>query len=140
MAASISDKMVLNISSSTWLCPRTFLKHRLVVPTMRSHHPPHQAARGAMNFQVIPLLPKNCDVLGEARMGKTSFNSCILLGMSWHCLSRLYVEVLCGLQICNPMRNLSTDMSDERSKCKDLVVAHVNSKMYTLLTVLDFLV
>jgi hypothetical protein len=75
MAASIWDKMVFNNSSSSSLSPRTFLKHRLVVPTMRSHYPPHQAARGAMNLQVILLMAKNCDVLGEARIGETSFNS-----------------------------------------------------------------
>jgi len=31
---------------------------RLVVPTIPSHHPPHQAARGAMNFQVMPRCAK----------------------------------------------------------------------------------
>jgi len=41
-------------SSYTCLFPKTFLKQRLVVPTISSHHPPHQTARGTMNFQVMP--------------------------------------------------------------------------------------
>jgi hypothetical protein len=31
---------------------------RLVMPTIQSHHPLHQVACGAMNFQVIPVCAK----------------------------------------------------------------------------------
>ena len=58
MAASILAKIVFIFSSSTYLIPKTFRLQRFVVPTIRSHHPPHQAARGAINFQVMPRCAK----------------------------------------------------------------------------------
>jgi hypothetical protein len=50
---SVPIRMVISLSSSTCGCPSTFLKQRLVEPTIHSHHP-HQAARGAMNVRVTP--------------------------------------------------------------------------------------
>jgi len=58
MAASILARIVFIFLSSTYLFPKTFRMQRLVVPTIPSHHPPHQAARGAMNFQVMPRCAK----------------------------------------------------------------------------------
>jgi hypothetical protein len=53
-AASMLTRVVANSSSVACDCPNTFLRHLFVVPTFLSHHPPHQAALGAMNFYVMP--------------------------------------------------------------------------------------
>jgi hypothetical protein len=57
MAASILARIVFTFSS-TFLFPNTFRMQRFVVNIIRSHHPPHQAARGALNFQAMPLCAK----------------------------------------------------------------------------------
>ena len=54
MAASILAKILFIFSSSTCLFPKTFRMQRFVVLIIRSHHHPHQATRGAINFQVMP--------------------------------------------------------------------------------------
>jgi len=62
-------------SSSAGLFPKTFLIQRLVVPIILSHHPSHQAARGAMNFQVMPHCAKLWDVCGSFKMAHISASS-----------------------------------------------------------------
>jgi hypothetical protein len=52
-AASILTRVLANSSSEDFNRPKTILWHLLVVPTSLSHHPPHQAAQGAMNFYLL---------------------------------------------------------------------------------------
>jgi hypothetical protein len=52
MAASLATRVVFSPSSKTWNRPST-LRRRFVVPIVLSHHSPHQAALGAMNFQLM---------------------------------------------------------------------------------------
>jgi len=53
-AASMLTRVVANSSSVACDRPNTFLGQLFVVPIILSHHPPHQAALGAMNFHVMP--------------------------------------------------------------------------------------
>jgi hypothetical protein len=53
-AALMLTNVVVNSSSVACDRPNTFRRHHFVVPTILSHHPPHHATLGAMNFHVIP--------------------------------------------------------------------------------------
>jgi len=54
-AASMIIKVLFNCSSVSLDCHNTFHRQRFTVPIILSDHPPHQAARGAINFQTKPL-------------------------------------------------------------------------------------
>ena len=52
MATSIATRVVFSSSSETWNRPSTLRRQRFVVPIILSHDLPHQAAFGAINFQI----------------------------------------------------------------------------------------
>ena len=77
-AASMLTRVVLSCSSVSHDWPNTFRRHRLTMPTILSHHPPHQAARGAMNFQVMPSLERNRWVSGDDIAFQSSNSSALV--------------------------------------------------------------
>jgi hypothetical protein len=62
-AASMLIKVVFSCSSVSLDYPNTFRRQCFIMPTICSHHPPHQAARGAINCHTIPLWARNWRVL-----------------------------------------------------------------------------
>ena len=76
IAAPIATRVVFS-PSETWDQPSTLRKQRFVVPTILSHHPPHQAALGAMNFQLMLCWARKWWVLTANREGH-SWATCLL--------------------------------------------------------------
>ena len=80
-AASILTRVVANSLSVACDRPNTFRRHLLVVPIILFHHPPHQAALGALNFQVIP----NCAMRQWTLVAeRASHNSASSLFAAWN--------------------------------------------------------
>ena len=85
-AALMLISVVLICSSVKLDCPSTFRRQRFTVPTIRSHLPPHHAARGAINFQITLFWARNLWALQQDRARQTStssrFAACKILALS----------------------------------------------------------
>ena len=65
MIASTSVNIVHISSKLSEALPSSFVRHVFTDRTTLSQNPPHQAARSAMNFQVMPLSEKNSNSWGS---------------------------------------------------------------------------
>lgn len=112
--------------------PRTFFKHVFTDLTSLSQKPPHQAARSAINFQVIPLSVKN----SVSSVPLNDFHSSF---RSWSVLLNVLSEYitlhrpLLAINLFKAKRKCSVVWSETNYKCTALVTAQVKSAMYAFL-------
>src|SRR5436190_219557 len=93
----------------------------------RSHHPPHQAAVGGLNFHLMRLMVLYSSILLQFSCLKRVSAPLKLVPLSVHNIEGLPLLEMNLFRLC---RNVSVDKEVSNSKCTALYTAHVNKVIH----------